>query len=117
MTRRLYNLLFAIGLLVVLFGVGVDYIMPGASPGLNLPQALININRSCTRRKRYIAARRGIPRRLKRSLRKHGLQALVITLLTLVALEIILSIILGMPTYYPDRILGRAFRVGSLVDL
>ena len=30
-----------IGLLIALFGVGIDYLLPGASPGLNLPQLLI----------------------------------------------------------------------------
>lgn len=41
MTSLFFNLLLTMGLLIALFGFGVDYIMPGASPGLNLSQALI----------------------------------------------------------------------------
>ena len=35
------HLLFAMGILIALFGVGIDYVLPGTSPGLNLPQLLV----------------------------------------------------------------------------
>ena len=92
MTRLLYNLLFAIGLLVVLFGVGVDYIMPGSSPGLNWPQALIIAAGALLALSAILLSRRGYLQRLKRSLRKHGLKALAISLLSLLILEIVLSL-------------------------
>ena len=100
MTRPLLNLLFAIGLLLALFGVGADYIMPGARPGLNLPQVLIIIAGALLALSALLLRRHGYARRLKKRLRTHSLQALAITLLTLLALEIILSLA-GFPTYYP----------------
>jgi hypothetical protein len=100
MTRLLINLLFLLGLLLAAFGVAVDYIMPGATPGLNLPQMLtitigvaLAISACLLRRAEFL-------RRLRGSLRKHGLKALAITLLTLITLEIALTIV-GYPTYYP----------------
>ena len=35
------HLLFALGILIALFGVGIDYVLPGTSPGVNLPQLLV----------------------------------------------------------------------------
>ena len=39
--RIVWRVLFLLGLLISLFGIAVDFILPGASPGLNLPQILI----------------------------------------------------------------------------
>lgn len=100
MNRLLYNLLFAIGLLVVLYGVGVDYIMPGASPGLNLLQVLTISIGAVLAASAYLLRRFGIPPRFKRNLRRNSLKALAIVLITLLVLEILLTM-LGMPTYYP----------------
>ncbi|MDE2638001.1 MAG: hypothetical protein OXI30_16675 [Chloroflexota bacterium] len=33
--------LILLGMIIALFGIGADYILPGANPGLNLPQLLI----------------------------------------------------------------------------
>ncbi|MDE2854289.1 MAG: hypothetical protein OXN88_08975 [Chloroflexota bacterium] len=41
MTRWALNAAVAFGALLALFGLGIDYLLPGASPGLNLPQLLI----------------------------------------------------------------------------
>ena len=100
MARRFYNLLFALGLLVALFGVGVDYIMPGARPGLNLLQALTITVGAVLAASAFMLRRIGFPARLNKSLRRQSLKALVVTLLTLLVLEILLSM-LGLPTYYP----------------
>ena len=35
------GLIIALGMLIALAGVAIDYILPGTSPGLNLPQLLI----------------------------------------------------------------------------
>lgn len=100
MTRRFYNLLFATGLLVALFGLGVDFIMPGARPGLNLLQLSAITIGLVLAVSAYLLRRIGFPARLKSSLRRHGLKASAITLLTIFVLEMLLSI-LGLPTYYP----------------
>ena len=38
-----WRLLLLLGILIAIVGVGSDYLLPGASPGLNLPQLLIII--------------------------------------------------------------------------
>ena len=35
------GLIIALGMLIALAGVAIDYILPGTSPGLNLPQLVI----------------------------------------------------------------------------
>lgn len=96
----LNSLLFIIGGLMVLFGLGADYIMPGARPGLNLPQALIIAVGVVLAVTAHRLRRITLAPRLNANWRKRGPQAMAITLLTLMVLEIVLTIF-GMPTYYP----------------
>lgn len=35
------SLLVVLGILIAFFGIGADYVLPGASPGVNLPQLLV----------------------------------------------------------------------------
>ena len=105
MSELVLNLVFALGLLLALFGVAVDYIMPGASPGLNLPQILIIATGGLLAISARQLRRDGLPRRLTGSLGKNGVQVLVITLITLLVLEIVLTAF-GMPTYYPTELSG-----------
>ena len=41
MSRPIILALFVSGLLIALLGIGIDHLLPGASPGVNLPQLLI----------------------------------------------------------------------------
>ncbi len=100
MHRLFYNLLIAIGLFVALYGVGVDYIMPGASPGLNLLQVLTITAGAVLAASAYLLRRFGFPPSLLSNLRRNSLKALAIALITFLVLEILLTV-LGMPTYYP----------------
>ena len=102
MRNLVFWFLLVLGLLIALFGVGVDYIMPGASPGLNLPQLLIIVFGLILAFGARQLRRNSVPRWLTTGIRKNGVRVLVITLITLLCLEIVLSLI-GMPTYYPTE--------------
>ena len=41
MSKFVLTLLAILGILITLFGIGVDYLLPGTSPGFDLPQLLI----------------------------------------------------------------------------
>ncbi|MCY3779002.1 MAG: hypothetical protein OXG78_01715 [Chloroflexi bacterium] len=41
MKKSAIRILFALGLVVALLGIAVDYVLPGASPGVSLPQLLV----------------------------------------------------------------------------
>ncbi|MCY4465591.1 MAG: SGNH/GDSL hydrolase family protein [Chloroflexi bacterium] len=90
-------LLIAAGLALALFGLLLDYILLGSQPGISLPQILV------------VAAGAGLAmfgwwlRHYKPSpdLRANLSKALVITLITLFALEIGLGL-LDFSTYYPN---------------
>ena len=99
MLNIVLKLLVTVGLAIAMFGVGVDFLLPGSSPGFNLPQLLV------------VAAGVGllIIAALLRSssfrqaiLRRRGISlavALVVALATIFALEIVLKF-WGISTYY-----------------
>lgn len=88
-------LFVALGMLLALLGLGIDYLLPGASPGLNLPQLLIIIAGLA------LAAGSWRFRSGFASVRaKTAALGLVISLATLVVLEIVLTLI-GIATYLP----------------
>lgn len=99
MFKRLLNLVAALGIVVALLGAAFD-LLPGASPGLNLPQvALIGAGLALTISSlalRIQNVRRLVAHTIKRRL---PLIALV-TLVTLLLLEVAFSIV-GLDTYYP----------------
>jgi len=95
------NLLFAMGVLVAVFGLTVDFIMPGASPGFNLPQVLIIFAGVLLAYGSRRLRRDGLPRWLGEA-RKNLARGFAITLVTLLALEIALTIF-GAPTFYPTE--------------
>ena len=105
-----FSFLLVLGLLVALFGLGVDYIMPGASPGLNAPQLLIIVFGLSLAFVARQWRRYGVPRTLTSLNRKLGVRALVLALFTFLCLELALSLF-GMPTYYPTE------RSEELLDL
>ncbi len=93
--------LFAIlGMLIAVFGIGVDYRLPGASPGFNLPRLFI-VAAGLTLSFAAVQLRREKFRRRNSAARSKGIAvAVIIALLTLFALEIVLTL-WGMPTYHP----------------
>ena len=100
--RVIWKLVFALGLLLALFGVGVD-ILPGSYPGLNLSQLLLIVAGLLLAllafRLRHADARQSVwP-----TLRKHWRASLLISLITLLALELALTMG-GIPTYYPPHV-------------
>ena len=103
MTRLATNLLVACGIVLAVFGVAIDYILPGTSPGLNLPQLVI-IAAGLTivfgaLRYRRSRSRQGAAKPFGRTI----LKAMIITVVTLLALEILLTV-WGMPTYFPSEL-------------
>ena len=101
--KRARQILLGLGILIALFGAGIDYLLPGASPGLNLPQILIiavglalALGASQLRRMND-RARRSSDRG------KTVLKVLIITLLTIIILELLLAA-WGRPTYFPRQI-------------
>lgn len=101
--KKAWRLLFFIGLLIALFGIGIDYLLPGASPGLNLPQLLIIVAGFLIAVGALLLPRLlhqpSSPDRTKKAL----IKVLAVTLITLVLLEILLAA-WGRKTYFPRQI-------------
>ncbi len=88
-------LFVALGMLLALLGLGIDYLLPGTSPGLNLPQLLIIVAGLALAAGSW-RFRHGFPGQGA----KTAALGLVISLATLVVLEIVLTLI-GIATYLP----------------
>ena len=99
MSKIVLNSLLALGLLIAVFGAVLDFVLPGASPGLNLPQVLIIVAGLALSFVAWQLRHPRLRRQLSRALGRSMLAALAICGITLVALEIILTVF-GMPTYY-----------------
>ena len=112
MRKIIWIALFVLGIGIALTGVGLDHLLPASSPGFNLPQILI----VCAGLALSVAAalsRRGrFRRQVLDSLRRNIVAVLVVSLITLLALEIALTI-LGMPTYFPRELPEEEFQVTS----
>ena len=97
------GLIIALGILIALIGVAIDYLLPSTSPGLNLPQLLIIAAGLAISfgawRLRQPDARRMLLRKVRKSLKS----AVIVVFLTLLVLEIALGV-WGMPTYFPIAI-------------
>lgn len=102
MQNKVMRLIFALGIALALFGVGIDYLLPGASPGLNLPQLLIIAAGLALSAGAWRLRRPQVWQRLSGNKSALIAKALMITLLTLFALEIVLTV-WGMPTYFPSE--------------
>ena len=96
------HLLFALGILIALFGVGIDYVLPGTSPGLNLPQLLVIAAGLALSLGAHQLRREEVRRKLSSERGRSTAIALVIALITLIVLEILLSVF-GMSTYFPSQ--------------
>ena len=101
--KNVRRVIVLLGLLIALFGIGIDFLLPGTSPGLNLPQILIiaaglliAVGVLLFPRVRHQSRS---PVRAKKAL----IRVLAVTLATLVLLEILLAA-WGRKTYFPRRI-------------
>ena len=89
----------ALGAALALFGVGIDYIFANASPGLGLPQlAIVAAGLSLALGAFHLRK----PSRRQLVTRRALAKALAIALLTLLALEVALTVA-GLPTNHPAQ--------------
>lgn len=102
MTDLILKAVIAFGLILALVGLGIDYLLPGTSPGLNLPQLLIIAAGLSLSLISWQLRTPSLRRRLSRALGKTLLTAFALSLITLVLLEILLTIF-GMSTLYLAR--------------
>ncbi len=87
------------GLAVALFGIGVDFLLPGTSPGVNLPQLLIIFAGLAISVFGYGLRRPALRRRLLAGSRRSILAAALVTVITLLALELLLTLG-GLSVYF-----------------
>ena len=106
MLNYVFNLLLVLGAMIALFGVAVDYLLPGTSPGLNLPQLLIIAAGLSLSFGAWQLRRPEVRRKFSGTKRTLVAKVLLIALITLLVLEFALSI-WGMPTYFPSVIPGQ----------
>lgn len=87
------------GLMLALLGVGVDYLLPSASPGLNLPQILIIAAGLTLSAIAWQLRRPRLRRCISRAMGKTAFVAIAVSLVTLIVLEILLTVF-GMSTLF-----------------
>ena len=102
MVGAIRKLLIFLGIITALLGIGADYLLPGASPGLNLPQLLIVGTGFALSFGAYFIGRVQPPRLLRAGSFTGALTLLLIFVLTLLALELLLGLG-GMSVYYASR--------------
>ena len=116
MQNKILMLLIIFGILLALFGIGIDYLLPGTSPGLNLPQLLIIAAGLALSTSAWQLRRAKDQLWFLRAAKKAMAPSLAVTLVTLVLLELVLSAF-GMTTYYPPERLSVVIDSVPLVDL
>ena len=95
----IFTLLAAAGILTAL--LGWDKISAGAHPGLNLPQGMLIVGGLMLSLVAFRLRRADAWRRAWGTMRKHWLPLLVITAVTLIALEFVLGAVDRPPLYFP----------------
>ena len=95
-----FTLLAGMGILITLLGIGLD-VLPGTSPGLNLPQLLLIIAGLLLSLTAFRLRSAG--RRVSGKIKKHLAPGLLITVITLIVLEFLL-VVIGISTYFPPEI-------------
>ena len=96
----IFKLLAATGILIALLGIGIEF-LPGAHPGLNLPQGMLIVGSLLLSLVAFRLRRADARRRVWGTMRKHWLPMLVITAVTLIALEFVLGAVDRSPLYFP----------------
>ena len=92
------NIAAALGILTALLGIAVDF-LPGSSPGLNLPQMLL-IAAGLLCFLAALALRSAVAGGILLNAKKHWKAMLLVTAMTLIALEFVLAAA-DIPTYFP----------------
>ena len=98
-----WRLLLIIGILITILGAGSDFLLPSTSPGLNLPQILIIVAGLVIVFSAILLRRSWGSHRSLGGARKAVLRVLLITLMTLLLLELVLAA-WGRQTYFPRQI-------------
>ena len=94
-----FKLLVGLGMLTALAGIGIE-LLPGAHPGLNLPQALL-IAGSLLLSLVAFRLRHADGRRALVNMRRYWALGLVTAVITLIALEFVLAATDRAPLYFP----------------
>ena len=102
-TNAAFTLLAGMGILVAIFGIGLDFLFPYTSPGFNLPQLLLVVAGLTLSLVALALRREARRRRVFKWIGGHWVSVLLITFVTLIVLEIVL-VALGLGTYYPTEI-------------
>ena len=113
MWRLIGIALFAAGIMIAQLGIGIDYLLPVASPGVNLPQLLI-VGFGLALAGAAALLRPEHVREACLGARRNLATASIVTLLTLLALEIALTAA-SMPTYFPQDLPDTDYQVISWI--
>ena len=97
-----WRLLLIVGVLIAVLGAGSDFLLPSTSPGLNLPQVLVIVAGIAMSLSALVLRRAQLMNRGFGGARKTLLKVALITLATLILLEIVLGL-WGRPTYFPRQ--------------
>ncbi len=97
-----FKLLAGLGILMALFGIGLD-VLPGTNPGLNLPQALLIIAGLLLALAAFRLRSADVRRRVLGNAGKYFAPGLLIAFVTFLVLEFVL-VAIGISTYFPPEI-------------
>ena len=97
------GLLLFVGLMIAIFGIGIEFLLPGTSLGLNLPKLLIVAAGLVISFGAYQLRRTSVRRRLSGAMGKSIAAALAITMITLVVLEVAFTYA-AISTYFPTHL-------------
>ena len=101
--KLLFTLLAGLGILIALFGLGIDFLLPSSYPGLNLSQLTVIVSGLLLSSLFFAMRSAAVRQRIWETMRGYLWTSLLIAAVTLLALEFVLSIG-GAPTYYPTYI-------------
>ena len=104
----IWKTLFVLGLVIATVGIALDYLLPAASPGFNLPQLLIVAAGIGLSSIAALFRHESLRNRFFGAFKRNIVPALIISLLTLLAIELALTA-LGLPTYYPREFPNDSF--------
>ena len=100
--KFVWRLLLMVGILIAILGAGSDFLLPSTSPGLNLPQVLVIVAGIALSLSALWLRRAQLMNRGFGGARRTLLKVALVTLATLILLEIVLGL-WGRPTYFPRR--------------
>ena len=109
MMKLAWLLLLMVGIFIAILGAGSDFLLPSTSPGLNLPQVLVIVAGIAIVFCALWLRRAKLRSRGFSGARKTLLKVFLITLATLILLEIVLGF-WGRPTYFPRQLPERNVR-------